>query len=131
MTSFTLTKLRSQILHILQRADKPMKAYDILEQLRKVRPNAQPPTAYRVLDFFKRNDVIHEITHQHTYVLCQATCKEEKHPPNLLLICKSCEQVAEAKANEVISSIMPITERQKFKPITSTIEVIGLCEDCQ
>ena len=131
MTSFTLTKLRSDILQILQETKVPMKAYDILEQLRKVRPNAQPPTVYRVLEFLKNNDAIHEITHQHSYVLCQTSTAKDEHPINVLLICNSCEQVSEEKASKLIMSLTTLTKQHHFQPTDSTIELVGLCQQCQ
>lgn len=131
MTSFTLTKLRSDILNILKKANKPMKAYDILEQLRKIRPNAQPPTVYRVLDFLKTNDAIHEVSHQHSYVVCQTQTIKNKHPINILLICSNCKQVSEEKAGKLINSITSIIKQQHFEPTASTLELVGLCAQCQ
>lgn len=47
-----LTALRKDVLYILWRAEKPLKAYEILENLLITKPNATPPSVYRALIFF-------------------------------------------------------------------------------
>lgn len=125
MQTFTQTKLRREILAILQKADKPMKAYNILAQLRNTRPNAQPPTVYRVLNFLKEKHAIHEIAHHHTYILCQQT--QEEHRIAMLLICEQCHNVTEIPA----SAITNILHLPTFQLKTTTIELLGLCQQCQ
>ncbi len=131
MPLFTLTRLRADVLSILEKARKPMKAYDVLAQLRKIRPNAEPPTVYRVLDFLKNKDVIHEITNQHTYFVCQGDNSEHEHPTTLLLICSECNNVAEEQATSLSKSLLPLAKKYQFKPTGSTIELVGLCQQCQ
>ena len=131
MPLFTLTRLRADILSILQQANKPMKAYDVLAQLRKIRPNAKPPTVYRVLDFLKNKDVIHEITHQHAYLACHGNSIKNEHPTTLLLICSQCNEVSEEQATTLSKSLLPLAKEYQFKPTVSTIELLGLCQQCQ
>lgn len=131
MTEFTLTKLRADILNILKAADKPLKAYDILERLREQRPNAQPPTVYRVLEFLKDRDAVHEITNQHSYVLCQTDSCKNEHPTNILLVCSNCDQVNEENSSAILRALMPLAEQCHFQPTSSTIELLGLCQQCQ
>ncbi len=52
MTSFTLIKLKCDALNIFKKTKESIKAYQLLEKLRKTRPNAQPPTVYRALTGF-------------------------------------------------------------------------------
>ena len=45
-----LTEIRLQVLELIAAAEKPVKAYDLLDQLKDDRSNAAPPTVYRALD---------------------------------------------------------------------------------
>ena len=56
-----LTPLRQDILDILRANNKPLGAYEILEKLKHKRPNAEPPTVYRVLDFLIDSKCVHRI----------------------------------------------------------------------
>ena len=47
-----LTSLRKEVLYILWCAKKPLKAYEILDDLLKTKSNSTPPTVYRALLFF-------------------------------------------------------------------------------
>lgn len=131
MSTFKLTQLRADVLHILERADKPLKAYNILAELRKVRPKAQPPTVYRVLEFLKLHNVVHEITHQHSYALCQSDCEQHIQHTNILFVCQKCDHVDEACGDKVLKALVPITKKHHFQPNNSTLELLGFCQHCQ
>ena len=46
-----LTPLRREVLELVAKARRPVKAYDLLESLRDRHAGAAPPTVYRALDF--------------------------------------------------------------------------------
>ena len=46
-----MTPLRRNVLALLVRAGEPIKAYDLLDQMRSEDGSAKPPTVYRSLDF--------------------------------------------------------------------------------
>src|SRR5690606_41830313 len=48
-----LTRLRRRVLELIWASHTPVKAYDLLEQLRQEHANAAPPTVYRALDFLE------------------------------------------------------------------------------
>lgn len=139
MPTFTLTKLRSDVLTIFKQNKSPIKPYEILERLRKIRPNAQPPTVYRVLEFLKSKNVIHELLSQKKYILCQhdqAHCsfcaKEQKHCLITMLICSKCQKVKELQDNQLANSIKNHAKQNGYcLPDSSTFEFIGLCNDCK
>src|SRR5512144_1424724 len=51
MRGLRLTPLRLRVLELIAASEKPVKAYDLLDQLREGRGGAAPPTVYRALDF--------------------------------------------------------------------------------
>ncbi|MEM1244427.1 MAG: transcriptional repressor [Pseudomonadota bacterium] len=128
---FKTTKLRNEILKILRRARKPLKAYEILEQLRKIRPNAEPPTVYRVLKYLIEKDVIHEIAHEHSYTLCQLGLNNaDSHSTSFLFICNACHDVFETSDTQLAKPLERICEQNNFFVNCSTIELLGHCEKC-
>ncbi|HLS06094.1 MAG TPA: transcriptional repressor, partial [Wenzhouxiangella sp.] len=56
-----LTPTRRRVLELIVEADGPVKAYDLLDQLKADQPNAAPPTVYRALDFLLENNFIHRL----------------------------------------------------------------------
>ena len=56
-----LTPLRLRVLELVAASEKPVKAYDLLDQLREGRGGAAPPTVYRALDFLLEHRFIHKL----------------------------------------------------------------------
>lgn len=56
-----LTPLRERVLRLVAQAELPVKAYDLMDQLRDDRGPAAPPTVYRALDFLLENGFIHKL----------------------------------------------------------------------
>jgi len=128
--NFTLTKLRRDILAILQKAKKPMKAYEILDRLQEIRPNAKPPTVYRVLEFFEEKHVIHQLANKHAYVLCQID-EHDEHGIDVILTCKNCDNFIESHEERIVEQLKALSENHQFDLSCSAIEVAGLCKNCK
>ena len=63
-----LTPIREQVLGLVARSGKPVKAYDLLERMQsEVGANA-PPTVYRALDFLLANGFIHKLASINAFV---------------------------------------------------------------
>ncbi len=45
-------------------------AYDLLDLLREIEPQAKPPTVYRGLEFLMEQGFIHKIESTNSYVVC-------------------------------------------------------------
>ena len=65
-----LTPLRKEVLELVAAAGKPVKAYDLLDQLRERHGNAAPPTVYRALDFLLEHGFIHKLESINAFVSC-------------------------------------------------------------
>src|SRR5215208_76939 len=88
-SNLKLTHLRKDILAILFKK-APLSAYSILDQLRKKRPNAEPPTVYRVLEWLVNAQIVHKIESENSFVLCSnVTSPSHK---TFLLLCKQCHK---------------------------------------
>ncbi|RAP35685.1 hypothetical protein B1207_11375 [Legionella quinlivanii] len=124
-----LTSLRKSILYILWSANRPLKAYEILELLLETKINAQPPTVYRVLDYFVFAGLVHKVESIQCYTLCQ---QPEQHlPSELLMVCNHCHQVQEVYDNQLRQLFKQITENSHFNLGQAAIELKGLCQLCE
>lgn len=123
-----MTSLRKSVLFILWNAEKPLKAYEILEKLLKTKENATPPTVYRVLDYLVDSDVIHKIESIQSYKLCH---EPEKHyPSEVLMVCDHCHQVKELYDGALHALVQKLSEEHHFHLGKDAIELRGSCEAC-
>ena len=73
-----LTLIRRQILELVLAYPNIVKAYEVLEDLKKLRGNAAPPTVYRALDFFVDIGVLHRAESLNGFVFCNHF--DQRHP---------------------------------------------------
>jgi len=122
-----LTKVRRRVLEILLEEHRALGAYDILDRLREDGFAAQPPVAYRALDFLTQNGLVHRIERLNAYVACGAP--ERAHSP-IFLICTSCGAVMEAGSGAVREAVTAVANSFGFSMDTCAIEAQGLCKSC-
>lgn len=125
-----LTPLRKEVLTILHEKNAPMGAYEILEELKKQRTNAEPPTVYRVLNFLVEKKLIHRIESQNTYVCCSQLAKDPTQHQAILFSCTNCQTSSEFNDDDVFTSIMKFSAKNQLKADDSVIEMTGLCQKC-
>ncbi len=132
---FKLTALREDILNVIKAATKPLKAYQILEALQSLRPNAKPPTVYRVLDFLVAKGVLHHIKSMHSYALCQVEtpahhCEQHGENIDIIFICQQCDHYTEI--NDPVFSVVihELMQKKQFHLKEHTIELPGTCQQC-
>jgi Fur family zinc uptake transcriptional regulator len=128
--NFTLTPLRQDILSILAAHDGPMGAYDILNKLRKKRPNAEPPTVYRVLDFLIETKLIHRVEAQNTYIFCSHISDNNTLHKAILLICKICHKTSELEDKSIFDAMTTFARKNKLEIDDALIEMKGVCKNC-
>src|SRR6185437_7326942 len=87
-----LTPLRREVLELVAKARKPVKAYDLWESLRDNHAGAAPPTVYRALDFLLENGFIHKLESINAFVFCKHPAEAHQVP---FLICDACENAIE------------------------------------
>ncbi len=124
-----LTSLRKEVLYILWEAGKPLKAYEILESLSKVKLNSQPPSVYRALDFFVLKGIVHKIESIQSYTLCCEPLKQLSC--EVLMVCNQCHQVIEVHDPQVQDVVLNLTKIKKFSLNQDIIELKGTCEACE
>ena len=122
-----LTPIREQVLRLVAQSGKPVKAYDLLEQMRsEVGANA-PPTVYRALDFLMANGFIHKLASINAFVACHHPSIRHTVP---FLICDLCHSATELEDASIVASLDAAARGLGFAPQAQTLEVHGLCAKC-
>lgn len=123
-----LTPLRRTVLELLLRADRSLRAYELLEQMRQIHPGAAPPTVYRALDFLTEQGLIHRIDALNAWTAC---VDAEGKPHDLFIVCTQCGQVAEVHAPELSRQIAHCIAQAGFHFAQSDTELRALCTQCE
>lgn len=117
------TPMRRQVLEILLESHAALGAYDILARLTEAGRAAQPPVAYRALNFLTEHGFAHRIERLNAYVACARP--GAAHRP-AFLICTDCGAVAEAEGSFERSA-----PTGGFRVDRAVMEAEGLCPACQ
>ncbi|TAL91723.1 MAG: transcriptional repressor [Rhodanobacter sp.] len=123
-----LTPLRKEVLELVAVARKPVKAYDLLDQLREQHGNAAPPTVYRALDFLLENGFIHKLESINAFVSCYHPTEAHQVP---FLICDTCSSAQEVCDERVAELIEAQARALGFRAQAQTLEVHGTCKNCR
>jgi Fur family zinc uptake transcriptional regulator len=123
-----LTPLRTQVLGLIARSERPLKAYELLDQLRESRDCAAPPTIYRALDFLLANGFIHKLESINAFVGCHHPRASQHAAP--FLICDRCHVAVELEDAAIVRQLEAQANTLGFVPHAQTLEVHGLCARC-
>ncbi|MEQ8663114.1 MAG: Fur family transcriptional regulator [Gammaproteobacteria bacterium] len=122
-----LTPQRRQVLELVWRSHRPVKAYDLLERLSRPGRRAAPPTVYRALDFLREAGLIHRLESLNAFIGC---ARPDLRHAAQFLICTRCGAVAEMDDAALTAKIDANARRLGFKVDDEKIEVSGTCRDC-
>lgn len=123
-----LTPLRREVLELVAETGRPVKAYDLLDQLRQRHGNAAPPTVYRALDFLLEHGFIHKLESINAFVSCHHPAEAHQVP---FLICDVCSGAQEVCDERVAEMIEAQARAMGFRPQAQTLEVHGVCKRCR
>src|SRR3546814_2115373 len=91
-TTLFRSPIRLKVLEILLCERRSLKAYELLDEVRRVQPGAVPPTIYRALDFLVEEGLIHRLDAVNAWAACLDAGGD---PHDLLVVCTHCGAVAE------------------------------------
>ena len=121
------TPVRRAALEVLLREHRALGAYELLERLHEAGFGAQPPVAYRALDFLVANGFAHKIEGLNALIACAHP--GEAHSP-AFLICRLCEAVAEAQSAPARGALGEAARATGFTIERTVIEALGICPTC-
>jgi len=122
-----LTPQRRRVLEILCRTERPLGAYEILDQLREGSRVLAPPTVYRALDFLLEQGLAHRLESQHAFIGCR---HPERVHQSQFLICARCGRVTELADAEVSAHLAMAARACGFEAERPVVELIGICAGC-
>jgi Fur family zinc uptake transcriptional regulator len=124
-----LTDTREQVLKLIWGSHQPLGAYAIMDALREGSQKAiAPPTVYRALDFLLELGLVHRINSMNAYIGCLTP--ESKHHC-YFLICRQCHIALEFEPSVVDQAIDGLVTSSGFIIENQSLELIGLCPQCQ
>lgn len=122
-----LTPVRRKTLELLLQEHRALGAYAILDMLRDAGFGAQPPVAYRALDFLVEHGFAHKVERLNAFVACAHP--GQTHSP-AFMICRKCDAVAEAQTPSVQNALGNAAETAGFQIERAVLEVEGVCPTC-
>lgn len=122
------TELRKQVLELVCRYSQPVGAYTLLDDLREEGRSAAPPTIYRALDFLQQQGLVHRLASNNTYLAC---AHPQTHHEGLFLVCHSCGHTQEIHTQGMVDTAKQHAHHFNFLVEHASVEVTGLCSQCQ
>jgi len=122
------TDIRKLVFQIIIKNNKPIKAYQILDEIRNITNKpSHPPTVYRAIDFLIENGFVHKLNSINSFVGC---FHPKTHEECYFLICKKCNLYQECCDDSLKDRISKTAVHNKFVISNTTLEIEGHCLDC-
>ncbi|WP_299849476.1 Fur family transcriptional regulator [uncultured Roseovarius sp.] len=118
---------QDDVLSVLNARQKPMTAYQILEELQASEPDIAPPTVYRTLLALTDQGRAHRLESIKAFVPCR--CKHAESVP-VLAICEGCGSVEEHDGSGLLPQLTKLTDRSAFHAERHIVEIHGQCGTC-
>ena len=123
----TLTKNQRIVLNLLQDSGEPLKAYFILDSLKKEGLNS-PLQVYRALDKLVELGKIHKVESLNSFIVCNnSNCASN----TAFTICERCGKVKEIKNNNLTEGVNELVRENKLNITRYNLEFYVVCKSCK
>ena len=123
----TLTKNQRIVLNLLQDSGEPLKAYLILDSLKKEGLNS-PLQVYRALDKLVELGKIHKVESLNSFIICNnSNCASN----TAFTICERCGKVKEIKNNNLTEGVNELVRENKLNITRYNLEFYVVCKSCK
>ena len=122
------TGLRQDTFEALAGQDRPVSAYDIAEELGKLRgKRVAANSVYRILDLFVRTNLANRIESANAYLAnshpgCRHDC--------IFLICDDCGQADHFDDDRLTGALREAGGKAGYTQVRPVVELRGLCAEC-
>lgn len=124
-----LTKNQSLVFGALSRAEGPLSAYTILDQLREDGFRA-PLQVYRALGKLVDAGMVHRLESLNAFVACSHPgC--DSHETIAFAICETCGKVTEISDEALETRLRELASESGFAVKRAVVELRGLCGGCR
>jgi Fur family zinc uptake transcriptional regulator len=125
--NITLTKNQRIVLNLLQDSGEPLKAYFILDSLKKEGLNS-PLQVYRALDKLVELGKIHKVESLNSFIICNnSNCASN----TAFTICERCGKVKEIKNNNLTEGVNELVRENKLNITRYNLEFYVVCNTCK
>lgn len=116
-----------EVFDVLLDQHQALSAYEIVEKMGTRGYKLRAIQVYRALDVLLELGNIHRIESQNAYIACHngTECQQPQ-----LLICKSCDRVAEINSDPIKHSINETADASGFVLQDRQVELFGFCPNC-
>ena len=122
-----LTKNQKIVFNLLQNSGEPLKAYTILESLKREGLKS-PLQIYRALDKLVELGIIHKIESQNSFIACSnSNCASN----TAFTICRRCGNVKEIKNNHLFEEISKLGKKNRLNVSRFNLECYIDCNSCK
>jgi|TARA_B110000003_G_C16256649_1_gene381288 Fur family zinc uptake transcriptional regulator len=122
-----LTKNQKIVLDLLQSSGEPLKAYSILDSLKKEGLKS-PLQIYRALDKLVELGRIHKIESKNSFIVCSnSNCASN----TIFTICERCDKVKELKNNNLTAGMSELIKKNGQSITRYNLEFFVLCKSCK
>ena len=122
-----LTKNQKIVFNLLQNAGEALKAYTILDNLKKEGLRS-PLQVYRALDKLVELGKIHKIESQNSFIACNnSNCASNR----VFTICNRCGNVKEIKNNSLFEEVSALAKKNRIKVTRYNLEFYVDCNNCK
>ena len=123
----TFTKNQRIVLNLLQDSGEPLKAYFILDSLKKEGLNS-PLQVYRALDKLVELGKIHKVESLNSFIICNnSNCASN----TAFTICERCGKVKEIKNNNLTEGVNELVRENKLNITRYNLEFYVVCNTCK
>ena len=123
----SLTKNQRIVLDLLKNSGEPLKAYFILDSLKKEGLNS-PLQVYRALDKLVELGKIHKIESINSFIICNnSNCAKN----TAFTICERCGKVKEIKNRDLTDGVSDLVKDNQLEITRYNLEFYVLCKSCK
>lgn len=123
------TEMRAAVFACVLDQDKPVTAYQLIDQLsKKQNKDIKPASVYRSLDALCELGFVVKIESLNAFMAC---AHPEHHHEHVFLVCRQCGAADELADHSVSKRLSADATHQGFKIEKQVLELQGSCRDCQ
>lgn len=116
------------VLNLLLSNHRIFSAYDIAEKISEMGKRVQPIQIYRSLEKLITLGLVHRLSTRNGFIACY---EDGECATGQFLICTECDSVKEMDSQLLDKEVQGSAKKNNFSIASKSIEVLGLCSNCQ
>jgi len=122
-----ITKIRQSMVGVFLDSARPLTAGEVIESLNSKKSKINKTTVYRELDFLEKENIIAKVRLADGETRYEPAALKHHHH----LFCVKCKGISPIKLETPACSLESVTAAPGFRVLGHSIELFGLCAQCQ